>query len=100
MKKIEGLKAGDFIAFAWSYFNGEPKEIWVSDITSVSDGRFLVHFLYGYKSIGEWIKKEDVLAIGNSKGVSGIKGWSGKFDILKPEDKLIIDNLKSSSVIL
>jgi hypothetical protein len=95
MKRIEDLKARDYIAFAWSYINGEPKQIWVSNITLVSDDGFIVHFMYGHKSIGELVKFDDVLAIGNKDGASEIKGWSGKFDIIQPEHPLIINGLKT-----
>jgi hypothetical protein len=95
---VEALKAGDHIAFAWSYFGGgldtKEKEVQVSKITSVHNGEFLVHFLHGHHSCAEYVKKEQVLAIGNEKGTDGIKGWSGKFILIQPEHPAIIENLK------
>ena len=96
MKKVNDLKEGDYIAFKWEYGvnQGEGGDIVVTDITKVYDDQVLVHFLDGYKSESEFVKKEDILAIGNMDGNDGIKGWTGKFDILKPDHPLIVKNLK------
>lgn len=83
-QKLKSLKYGDYIAFGFNYNGGEPKEIIVTNITSVYDDKVLVHFLYGGRSIGEFIKKNEILAIGNHKCTGKIKGWRGGFDILKP----------------
>lgn len=89
MKKIENLKAGDYIAFGFHYNGGEPNEIMVSNITSVSDYGILVHFMYGHHSLVEYIKKENIIAIGNTEGKSKINGWNGNFDVVNPKHKLI-----------
>jgi hypothetical protein len=83
-EKLNSLKEGDYIAFGFNYNGGEPKEIIVSNITSVYEDKVLVHFLYGHHSLGEFINKNNILAIGNNQCKGKIKGWSGGFDILKP----------------
>ena len=100
MKKVNELKEGDYIDFKWDYglHQGEGGDIIVDNITSIHDDRILVHFLYGYKSEAEWVNKDDVLAIGNMEGKDGLKGWTGKFDILKPNHPLIIRDLKPACV--
>ncbi len=98
MKKLEELKEGDYIAFGFNYNGGEPDELIVSNITSLHDGGFIVHFLYGYKSLSEFIKSEDVLAIGNPDGKIKLKEWRGSFDLILPENKLIIENVDSIGV--
>jgi len=82
------LKKGDYIAFPFTY-NGERKEIIVDNITSVSDKEVLVHFLYGHHSLAEYIKKEDIIAVGDMNASGRIKGWIGTFNILKPNHELL-----------
>lgn len=95
MKKVSELQAGDYIAFGFNYNGGEPQEIMVSNITSKHGKQFLTHFLYGHHSLSEYIKSENILAIGNNEsGVSQLNGWGGKYDILQPEHPLIKKNLK------
>lgn len=85
---LSNLKQGDYIAFKWDYgIFGE--EIIVDSITSIEDKQVLVHFLYGYKSEAEWIKKEDIIAIGDMSAKGKIKGWSGNFNILLPNHELL-----------
>lgn len=95
MKKVSDLTVGDYIAFAFSYRSNEPKEIIVSNITSVGKGSVLVHFLYGHHSLAEYIKFEDILAIGSVEGNSIIHGWSGRYDIINSEHPLIKENAKT-----
>jgi len=86
MKSIDDLKKGDYIAFGFNYHGGKPDEIIVDNITEIYQEKFLVHFLYGHHSLSEYVKKEDILAIGNNdSGKTSIKGWSGKYNVLKPE---------------
>jgi len=89
MKTIENLKSGDYIAFGFNYNGGEPNEIMVSNITSVSEYGILVHFMYGHHSLAEYVKKENIIAIGNTEGKSKINGWNGNFDAVNPNHKLI-----------
>lgn len=91
MRTLDSLKENDFIAFAWSYNSGdERKTIEVANITYRQKGYSIVHFLYGYKSVSETIKDEDVIAIGNLEtGKTKIHGWGGTFDVLQPEHKLL-----------
>lgn len=96
MKNVNELKAGDYIAFKWDhgFHQAEGGDIIVDNITTVDDKQVLVHFLYGYKSEAEWVNKEDILAIGNMEGKDGLIGWTGKFDIIKPNHPLIARYLK------
>ncbi len=98
MKKVSELKCGDSIAFGYNYNGGEPKEIVVSMITYLHEGGFIVHFLYGYKSLSEFIKYDDVLAIGNPDGKTKLKGWGGRYDLIKPENSLIREHAESVGV--
>jgi hypothetical protein len=90
MKSVENLTKGDHMAFGFNYNGGEPNEIIVDNITEIYEKDVLIHFVYGYKSLSESVKKEDILAIGNSKGRGRIKGWTGSYDILNQEK---IDNI-------
>lgn len=95
MKTVNQLIKGDYIAFPFQYNASDDKEIIVTNITCVYEDHVLVHFLYGYKSLGASVKKEDILAIGNlESGKAKIKGWTGSFDVVKPDNKLLIKNLK------
>lgn len=97
MKKVSDLKEGDYIAFGFNYNGGTPKEIIVSNITSKHGDSFLVHFMYGHHSLGEYIKENEVLAIGNKEsGKTKIIGWSGMYDCLQPEHPLIVKNSKTT----
>ena len=88
MKTIENLKEGDYIAFMWAYMRGNEKNIEVVNITSVGEEDVLVHFLYSHHSIGERIKKKDILYIGDAEnGTEEIKGWGGKYTKVKEELK-------------
>jgi hypothetical protein len=84
------------IAFGFNYNGGEHDEIIVSNITSIRKENgirtFLCHFLYGHHSLSEFIKEQDVLAIGHEDGVK-LRGWRGKFKILK-ETELLKQNLE------
>jgi hypothetical protein len=87
MKSVSDLAKGDYIAFGFNYNGGEPSEIIVNNITSAWGDEFLVHFVYGYKSLSEFVKKENILAIRNNEtGEGTIKGWSGKYDILNQKE--------------
>ena len=83
MKSVDKLTRNDSIAFGFNYNGGKPDEIIVDNISHIKENEVLVIFLYGYKSMAEFVKKEDILAIGNNEeGKGTIKGWSGKYDIL------------------
>ena len=92
MKTLENIEKTDHIAFVFSY-NGEEESIIVSNITSISsDGSYLVHFMDGHNSLGEHVKKENILAIGNLDSNIRIKGWGGRYDIIQEDHPLIIEN--------
>lgn len=102
MKSVSDLIEGDYIAFGFNYNGKEPDEIIVDRITSVwsKGAAFIVHFLYGHKSLAEIIEKEKILAIGNENGAGKIKGWGGKYDILNQKAiNEIIDRANNSKVI-
>ena len=87
MKSVSDLVKGDYIAFGFNYNGGEPNEIIVNEIDEIYQGKFLVVFLYGDKSLSKFVNKEDILAIGNDEtGEAEIKNWSGKYDVLNPEE--------------
>ncbi len=102
MERLKQLKEGDHIAFPYEYFHGQAgsthadARIEVAPITAVYDDYVLVHFLSGYKSVGEDIKFEHIVAIGNPKGEAQIKGWTGSFDVLRPENEVLKRNLKTN----
>ena len=85
------FKEGQFVGFGFNYNGDKHDEIIVDRITMVMDDKVLVHFMYGYKSLGEWINKDDIIAIGDSKSSGKINGWTGNFNILKPEHPLLKD---------
>ena len=85
MKSVDDLTKGNYIAFGFNYNGGKPNEIITDNITEVYEKEVLVHFLYGYKSLSEFVKKEEILAIGNLEGKGRIFGWGGKYDILNQE---------------
>lgn len=82
------LNVGNYVAFEWAH-GVFGKEIIVDKITSVGDDDVLVHFLYGYKSEAEWVKKVDIIAIGDKNATGKINGYRGNFNILKPEHPLL-----------
>jgi|GEM_PF-2658104 len=82
------LKEGpeqSFIAFEFKF--GHPSSsIEVSDITSIHGDSVLCHLYMGHKSESEFIKKNDIIAIGDDKnGDVQLHGWGGKFIVLRPE---------------
>jgi len=90
MKKVSDLKEGDFIAFGFDFHGGVPSEIQVTNITKVYEDKVLVHFLYGHHSLGEFIKKKDIIAIGNPEGETKIRGWGGKYDLMENNKELFL----------
>ena len=92
---LDNLTDKNHIAFGFNYHGGTPDEIMVAQISFVHNDSFIVHFLYGHHSLGETVKKTEVLAVGDSEnGTIGIKGWSGKYKVLQPDNELLKQNLK------
>ncbi len=94
------LEKGDYIAFGYNYYGGEPNEIIVANITYMNEGSVLCHFLSGHHSVGEFVNYNDILAVGYKEinetdmpDTIGIKGWSGKFIMVK-QTPLLVSNLK------
>lgn len=87
--RLDDLVVGDTIAFGFNYNGGKPKEIIVDKITSIRNRQALVHFLYGHHSLAEYIDYDDIIAIGNHQANDKIIGWSGTFEIIKPDHPLL-----------
>lgn len=63
---------------------GKP-DIVVENPSSIKPAQILFHFYLG-KAGAEWIKKEEILAVGDMQnGTVKVKGWGGKFKILNEE---------------
>ena len=86
----------DAIAFLFSYYADDKPSIEIANITHISheNRKVGVNFLYGYKSVHEWVDFDDIVAImpaGNDfdyKDVTAfkIRGWKGYYKkILKPD---------------
>lgn len=91
---ISDIDMDTHFAFQWTW-NGEEDEIIVAKPTMIYDDCVLVHFLHGHHSIGEHVRYEDILAIGDAEnGTHGIKGWSGRYRLIQPEHKLLKTQLK------
>lgn len=97
---LDNLQEGDYVAFAWKD-NILGNTIIVDQITSINEDQVLVHFLYGHSGEAEWIKKEDILAIGITDRtrvdkLEGYKlqGWRGRFYILNFTHHLIREKLQ------
>jgi len=51
--------------------------------TSIDKNKILFHFSLGTSSESEYVKKSEILAVGdNVDGTIEVKGWSGKYRIL------------------
>jgi len=74
------------IAFEWCYTAGDKKHLEIATVTKEYENDYLVHFLYGYKSIGEFIPKNEVLAIVDKENGKyfELDDWNGWF-IVKNE---------------
>jgi hypothetical protein len=83
MKTLNNLQEGDYIAFE------DENELFVDSITTIRGDLVLVHFLDGYKSRAAWIKKQDIIAIGDSESTGKINGWRGTYNILLSNHKLL-----------
>lgn len=54
--------------------------------TTITEEELLFHFLLGWKSEAEYVKKENIIAVGDyENGTVEILGWSGKYTILNQE---------------
>lgn len=91
MKTIDTLTDDNYIAFLYQYSIAEDLQVEVAKITHVykEDNEVLVHFNVGHHSVGEFIKMDDIIAIGdNENGTIEFKGWNGKFRLLKDKNTL------------
>lgn len=78
--------------FGFNYNGGEPNEVIAEKPTLIHNERILFNFLYGHHSLSEFIKKEDILAVGdNNNGTVLVSGWNGKFKIINQQkfDELV-----------
>jgi aspartate carbamoyltransferase regulatory subunit len=78
------LKVGTYIAFIWPFGD----DIVISDILNIRNDEMLVCFMYGLRSESEWVKRKDIVAIGDSSATGKIKGWRGNFNIIQPNHKI------------
>ncbi|MEI6022570.1 MAG: hypothetical protein WCQ32_01890 [bacterium] len=68
--------------FSWKYGIGNKPSIFVEQPTSIEKDTVLFHFLNGHSSESEFIKKDEILAVGiKEKGVQ-VKGYGGSYRIL------------------
>lgn len=68
----------------------------VEEPTSIHKNDILFNFLVGDKSEGEFVKKEDIIAVGdNTNGTVRIVGWGGKYRILNHQlfDKYLAEKV-------
>lgn len=79
---LNNLKEGDYIAFLFKYNPEDEETIIVSNITSVHNYGFTVHFLYGHHSLSKTVKRSEVIAIGDTTASGKIKGWTGNYRVL------------------
>lgn len=61
--KNKTIKIGDHVAFNFQYNSESKPEIEVGEVVYVSENQVSVIFLYGYKSLSEDLKKEQIVAI-------------------------------------
>lgn len=83
------IKLGDYIAFGFNYNGGVPDTLIVDRVSAITTDEVLVHFMYGYKSMAEYIKISDIIAIVDENGKDHITGYSSRFTLLKPNHYLI-----------
>ena len=90
MKKVI-FEMGKHYAFGFNYNGGIPNEIIVETPTVVTAaGAALFHFTHGHHSLGEYVKPEEVIAIGDSTlGTHSVSGWKGRYVIVQPEHPLM-----------
>ncbi len=93
---LDDLQTGDYIAFAWH--DGRDFDIIVENITSIAEhGHVLMHFMNGFKSESEYVKPENIIAIGDQiAGPDSIPFWKGKFHILLPEHPVLVKQQSSA----
>jgi len=72
--------------FGFNYNGGAPDEVIVKTPTSIDDDKILFHFLHGYKSVGEYVKKENIVAFGDEDGAFEVEGWTGRYTILNKKN--------------
>ncbi len=87
---------GNYYMFIFPYGVLNRPDVIVEMPTLIYEKELLFHFLYNYKSEGEFVKKEDILAVGDKdNGTVEIKGWGGKYTILNQElfDKYVVDGI-------
>ncbi|RJQ29123.1 hypothetical protein C4565_02565 [Candidatus Parcubacteria bacterium] len=86
----------NYYMFGFNYNGGTPDEVIVEKPTSIDEEKILFHFLHGYKSVGEYINKEDIVAVGEEDGAFEVAGWTGRYTILNKQK--FIDLIKSGAL--
>ena len=86
------FSADNTYLFGYNYNGGEPNEVIAEKPTSIDVEKILFVFSKGHKSLSEYIKVQDIVAVGNNElGTIKILGWSGKFQIINQQkfDELV-----------
>lgn len=88
------IQPNDWIAFPFAYNAGDEKEVMVAQVSFVypEDKKLVVHFLWGYKSMAEDIKFDEIIGVACENGDYKIKLYNGpnKFNIFRPEDEVLL----------
>lgn len=70
-------------SYMFYFHDGHEKNLIVAKPTIIEEDKILFHFSIGYKSEGEWVRKSDILAVGDMEnGTVQVIGWGGKYSIL------------------
>jgi len=75
-----------YYMFGFNYNGGIPDEVIVEKPTSIDDDVILFHFLDGHRSVGEYVKKENIVAVGEYDGAFEVAGWNGRYSVLNRKE--------------
>ena len=78
----------NYYMFGFNYNGGTPDEVIVEKPTSIDDNTILFHFDYGHKSLSEYVKKENIVAVGDKDGAFEVAGWKGRYSVLNKQEFL------------
>lgn len=72
--------------YMFFFHDGHEKHVIVAKPTLIEEDKILFHFSLGWKSEGEWVRKSDILAVGDMEsGIVEVLGWGGRYLILNNE---------------
>jgi hypothetical protein len=78
------LSTENHYMFGFNYNGGTPDDVVVETPSYIDDDDLTFHFLIGYKSLVESVKRRKIVAVGSELGDVSVCGWSGKYTILNP----------------